>query len=165
MLGKVYFFHNGTECKIGYTVPFLKQRLWAANVWSPYALNILGWITSEFPDQLEKEIHLELAHLRIIKPSGNGEWFDLTIDEVTEIISRYKQHGKLKHYNYSTAKGHPAHFIRSVWGGQQNETGHEGQGLPISKRRLSYSCDQRIQHAERAKYGVGGEAFLRQTGA
>ena len=90
MSGHVYFFHNGKECKIGFTTPDPKLRLWAAHVWSPHALTIVGTIAAEFPDQLEKAIHLQLAHRRLVKPSGNGEWFDLTLDETTKVILENK---------------------------------------------------------------------------
>lgn len=163
MTGKVYFFHNGKECKIGYTTPDLLKRLWQAHVWSPYALNIVGWINTEFPEQLEKAIHLELASKRLVKPSGNGEWFDLTIAETKEVIERNK-HGHIKHYTYSHAPGHPAHFVRPLRRGQQDETAGHGKTLPERIRRLWHPDPKPVFHVGSTEYGLGGKAFLRKAG-
>ena len=162
MSGHVYFFHNGKECKIGFTTPDLKLRLWAAHVWSPHALTIVGTIAAEFPDQLEKAIHLQLAHRRLVKPSGNGEWFDLTLDETTKVILENKN-GQLRQYHYSKAHGHPAHHVRPLRRGQQDQAGGLGQDVVQRAWGVWDSRPQRVQPPVSGKHALGCEAFLRQA--
>jgi len=164
MNGKVYFFHNGSECKIGKTCPALARRLWQAHVWSPRSLTVVGWIETEFPEQLETQIHLEMAHRRLVKPSGNGEWFDLTIAETKEVIEKHK-HGKLTYKTYSNAPGHPAHSVRQIRGRQQDEAGQPGQGLQERGWSIWNPGPQRVQHVVSPKHAIGGEAFLRKAGS
>src|SRR5574343_624850 len=164
MSGHVYFFHNGTHCKIGYTTPDIRERLWAAHVWSPHALNIIGTIASEFPDQLEKQIHLQLAHCRIVKPSGNGEWFDLTIAEAQRVILE-NENGQIRQYNYSEAHGHPAHHVRPLRRGQQDQAGGLGQDVLRRAWNVWNPGSKRVQPSQRREHSLGCEAFLRQTGA
>jgi hypothetical protein len=164
MKGKVYFFHNGKACKIGMQCPEdIRTKLWAAHVWSPHALNIVGWINTDFPDQLEKQIHLQMAHRWINKGTGHGEWFDLSLDETTKVIESNK-HGNIIRYNYSNAPGHPAHHVRPLWRGQQDQAPRLGKD--VSRRAWSVwnPGPKRVQSVVGGEHAIGCQAFLRQAG-
>jgi hypothetical protein len=160
MCGRVYFFHNGQHVKIGYTTPALLRRLWQAHVWSPRELSIIGWIETEFPEQLERAIHLELASKRLVKPSGNGEWFDLTISETKQVIESNK-HGDILHKTYSNAPGHPAHLIRQIWRVKRDEVTGLGENVYQREWRMRYSNPKRLFAVGGTEYAIGGQAFLR----
>ena len=161
MSDQVYFFHNGVECKIGCTEHDLRKRLWAAHVWSPRALEILGWIDCEPGTKFdaEKEIHLRLAHLRIVKPSGFGEWFNLTKAEALTLIETYE--GTKKHDINCNPPRHPSHFVRPLRGRQQDKTSGAGEVLHNGKGAFGDSRFKRIQFARGTKHAIGGKAFLR----
>lgn len=164
-MDRVYFFHNGNECKIGCTENDLRHRLWAAHVWSPRALEIIGWIETD-PGQkyaVEKQIHLTLAHLRMVKPSGNGEWFKLTRNQALETIEKYE--GTKNNYTYGHASRHPAHYVRPLRGRQQNETSSDGEILHHGVGPFGHSLPKLLFTTGGSKHAIGGEAFLRKAGA
>ena len=164
-MDRIYFFHNGKECKIGCTENDLRRRLWAAHVWSPNALEIIGWINVETGMKYieEKAIHLSLAHRRLVKPSGNGEWFAITKAETLNIINTYE--GTKNDYNYGTASRHPAHNVRPLCGRQQNQTASDGEVLHNSFGVFSNSNPKRLLTSRGTKHALGSEAFLRKAGA
>jgi hypothetical protein len=161
-MGKVYFFHNGEWCKIGQTTPELKKRLWQAHVWSPRPLTIVGYIETDFPELLEKQIHRELVTVWKKKPSGKGEWFDLTIAEATRVIKEH-QHGKIKHQAHSNAPGHPSHSVRQIRRGQQHQTQTDGEVQHRQQRRDCFARVVRVFASIGTEHGLGGSAFLRKT--
>lgn len=69
-MGKVYFFTNGENIKIGYTNNTLKNRLKQLNTGSDNQLYALGYITGD--KEKEKELHLKFSREKI---RNNGEWF------------------------------------------------------------------------------------------
>lgn len=69
-MGKVYFFTNGKNIKIGYTKGDIYNRLKQLNTGSDYQLYALGYITGT--KATEKELHTKFANLRL---RVNGEWF------------------------------------------------------------------------------------------
>ena len=162
---RIYFFHNGKECKIGCTEKDIQHRLWAAHVWSPFALEIIGWVTTQpgMKYVMEKTIHLKLAHLRLIKPSGNGEWFAISKAEAIQIIKKYEGHEN--NYTYGHASRHPAHTIRPLCGRQQNQTADHGQILRDGGRAFGNSGAKRLLVARSAEHAIGSQAFLRKAGA
>ena len=161
MTNRVYFFHNGSECKIGCSEHDLRRRLWAAHVWSPHPLEILGWIDCEPGTKFdaEKDIHLRLAHLRIVKPSGFGEWFNISKSETLQLIETYE--GTKKHNHYSNAARHPAHTVRPLRRGQQNETAGAGKVLHNTGRAFGGASFKRVQLARCTEHAVSSQAFLR----
>jgi hypothetical protein len=164
-MDRVYFFHNGSECKIGCTENDLRHRLWAAHVWSPRALEILGWVEAKPGEKtiLEKQIHLAVAHLRLVKPSGNGEWFKLSRSEALETIKKYE--GNQNNYTYGHASRHPAHHVRPLRGRQQNETAGDGEILYHGVGPFGHSMPKLLFTTGGTKHAIGGQAFLRKAGA
>jgi hypothetical protein len=158
--GCVYFMHNGQFCKIGHTTRHLVYRFHESSVWSPTQLEVVGWIASENADQLEQQIHLELSHLRLVKPGGNGEWFKLTKTETEQYITTHN--GKLKHYTHSNASRHPAHNVRSVCRRQHDKASAYGQNLR-RQRSVFDTSPKRIFAISGPEHAIGGKAFLRQA--
>lgn len=82
--GCVYFFrHVGlSPVKIGYSEnesPI--SRFQSFKMYAPYGAEMLGFINCENPHKMEMELHKKYSCRRI-----NGEWFEITEDEVSEII-------------------------------------------------------------------------------
>jgi hypothetical protein len=153
--GKVYFFHDGVAVKIGSTTQSLEERKWQLQVGSHNFITIIGHIDSEFHEALEKQIHLVMAHKKIHRPTGTGEWFNLTIAEAIEVIQEYKN-GKINNYTYGEAYGHPAHFVRPIWRGQQNQTARLGEDVSERAWRVWDSGSKRFQPAVGRKHAVSG---------
>jgi len=166
--GEVYFFHNGDYAKIGYSTQELRKRLWQAHVWSPHELTIVGWIWHEFPDVLEKTVHLHLAHAWMRKvTTGNGEWFNITVEECKKTISNYKN-GKIICISgwgsaHSTAYRHPAHLVRPLRGNEHDKIGRHAENVSERKPGMLHPSIECVQSIKRDKHAVGGEAFLRET--
>lgn len=161
MKGLVYFFHNGTRCKIGYTTKPVGVRLSAGNVWSPDRLNLLGWIESEFPDKLEKAIHLRLAQYN---PRRKGEWFDLTIAQSLKVIKEY-ENANICHKHYRNAPGHPAHTVRPLCGRQHNQAENNREVQHGRKRGDCFTRLKRLLTVDGTKHGFSGGTFLRKAPA
>ena len=71
--------------KIGFTSN-LTKRLQSLKVTSPYGLDLIGRILSPEPKELESKLHKRLKSKRL-----NGEWFDISISEVKDIIDEYDE--------------------------------------------------------------------------
>ena len=69
-MGKVYFFTNGVNIKIGYTKGNIQKRLMQLNTGSDNQLYSLGYMTGD--KNTENELHLKFANIRL---RNNGEWF------------------------------------------------------------------------------------------
>jgi hypothetical protein len=85
--GYVYFLkHNGLNpIKIGSTVGYSPMsRVNSYNSYSPYGVELLGYIKTDTPLELEKKIHYNFSENRI-----NGEWFELSVITVIEFINVY----------------------------------------------------------------------------
>jgi hypothetical protein len=166
MNSKVYFFSDGEAIKIGAcTTGDLRQRKWQLQVGSKHFLEIIGWINTDFPFELEKSLHVLYAGRKIYRPTGTGEWFDLTISEAIKVIKEYENGYEWNNNSYVTACGNPAHTVRPLWRGQQDTTGCGGQSLPERKGGMLHSCLERVQSVVRSKLAIGGKAFLRQAGS
>lgn len=91
--GYVYFLkHNGlAPIKIGCTVGYSPMsRINSYSTYSPYGIELLGYIKTENPLELEKTIHYNFSNNRI-----NGEWFELSVSIVTDFIYNHnKKHNK-----------------------------------------------------------------------
>ena len=83
----VYFVKHKTmkPIKIGVTSN-LTKRLQALRVSCPYGLDLIGRILSPEPKELESKLHKRLKSKRL-----NGEWFDISISEVKDIIDEYDE--------------------------------------------------------------------------
>jgi len=91
--GYVYFLkHNGLNpIKIGCTKGFSPiKRINCYNSYSPYGIDILGYIETDNHKELEKFLHETFKHLRL-----NNEWFDLSIEQVNSVISEFKINGEI----------------------------------------------------------------------
>lgn len=86
MSGVYFVKHKGfSPIKIGYTSKLdAKHRIHAMNTASPYGIIELGFISTTNAQELEKEIHERFKSKRL-----NGEWFDISTEEVLEIIKDY----------------------------------------------------------------------------
>lgn len=94
--GYVYFLkHNGlTPIKIGCTVGYSPMsRINSYSTYSPYGIELLGYIKTENPLELEKTIHYNFINNRI-----NGEWFELSINIVSDFIYNFN---KINNKDYS----------------------------------------------------------------
>lgn len=85
--GCVYFFrHVGlSPVKIGYSTnesPI--QRFNQFKTYAPYGSEILGFVILSNPKEVETFLHKKYANKRL-----NGEWFDLTDDDVQKEIKFY----------------------------------------------------------------------------
>jgi len=87
--GYVYFLkHNGlAPIKIGCTVGYSPmQRVNTYNSYSPYGIELLGYIKTDKPIELEKTIHYHFTNNRI-----NGEWFELNVSTVSDFIYNHNK--------------------------------------------------------------------------
>jgi hypothetical protein len=95
--GCVYFFrHVGLEpVKIGYSSnnnPI--KRFNQFKTYAPYGAEILGFIQSDDAKELETLLHKKYALKRL-----DGEWFNLTVSEVNDIINLYTAKEQIKDRN------------------------------------------------------------------
>ena len=95
--GCVYFFrHVGlTPIKIGYSTnesPI--NRFNQFKTYAPYGSELLGFIIISDAKELETLLHRKYASKRL-----NGEWFDLTEDEVNKEIDFYTNVSDIKDRN------------------------------------------------------------------
>jgi len=91
--GCVYFFRHLTlkPVKIGYSDSSTpKNRFATFKTYAPFGAELLGFISSSNANVLEKKIHKKLKHKRL-----EGEWFDITDEEVKEIIDFYSKYNNL----------------------------------------------------------------------
>ena len=85
--GCVYFFKhkNLSPIKIGYSSKNNpNERFDQFKTYAPFGGEIVGFIEIEFPLYYEQLIHSKFKSKRL-----NGEWFDITIAEVKDVISIY----------------------------------------------------------------------------
>lgn len=85
--GCVYFFrHIGlSPVKIGFTSSESPiNRFDSFRTYAPYGSEILGFIQTENPSELEFRLHNKFSAKRLL-----GEWFDITQEEVQEVIKFY----------------------------------------------------------------------------
>lgn len=85
--GCVYFFrHIGlSPVKIGFSSnesPI--SRFDSFRTYAPYGSEILGFIQTENPSELELRLHSRFSAKRLL-----GEWFDITEEDVKNVISLY----------------------------------------------------------------------------
>lgn len=89
-MGKVYFFTNGVNIKIGYTRGNIYNRLKQLNTGSDYQLYALGYVSGN--KDKEKELHTMFSDIRLRQ---NGEWFSADqnlidyINSVNEMQNTY----------------------------------------------------------------------------
>ena len=84
--GCVYFIRlKGLKpIKIGYSAkPTPTKRIQNYN--SPYGVELIGFFPTDGANIIEKEIHHDLERFKI-----KGEWFDITVAQVKEIIYLYQ---------------------------------------------------------------------------
>lgn len=87
--GYVYFLkHNGLNpIKIGSTIGYSPMsRINSYSTYSPYGIELLGYIKTDNPLKLEKTIHYNFINNRI-----NGEWFELSISTVSDFIYNFNK--------------------------------------------------------------------------
>lgn len=84
-MGKVYFFTNGNNIKIGYTKGDITKRLKQLNTGSDAQLYCLGYITGN--KLKEKELHQYFSKYKI---RNNGEWFYSSL-ELIEYINKFNE--------------------------------------------------------------------------
>lgn len=85
--GCVYFFkHTGlSPVKIGFTRNKSPNKRFAClNTYSPYGCEIVGFIYTDNPKEVEQELHL-----KYIKNKLNNEWFEISITDVNNEIEFY----------------------------------------------------------------------------
>ena len=95
--GCVYFFkHIGLNpVKIGYSTnesPVI--RFDAFKTYAPYGAELIGFIRTLEAKELETLLHEKFSSNRI-----NGEWFEITIDQVNSIIEFYSNIEDIKEKN------------------------------------------------------------------
>lgn len=92
--GCVYFFkHVGlSPIKIGYSENESPLgRFNEFKTYAPFGVECLGFITTSSPNSLERELHKRFSAKRL-----EGEWFDITIEEVNNVIENYSSREQLK---------------------------------------------------------------------
>ena len=82
--GKVYIVQSGQYYKIGITQGEVPRRVAQLQTGSPHKIHIVHVIETDYPLDLERDLHKMLAHKR-----GEGEWFRLSEEEL-RIIKRLK---------------------------------------------------------------------------
>jgi len=90
--GCVYFLkHTGLKpIKIGYSSKITPERRFNQfKTYAPFGGEIIGFINDENPILLERILQDRFSKYRL-----NGEWFDITLKEVEEVISIYS--GKIE---------------------------------------------------------------------
>jgi hypothetical protein len=95
--GCVYFFrHVGlTPVKIGYSSsPSPINRFEQFKTYAPFGSEILGFVQTHEPNELEKQLHAKYAAKRI-----KGEWFELTQEEVDYEINFHSSVEEIKERN------------------------------------------------------------------
>ena len=86
--GCVYFFkHTGLEpIKIGYsTNESPLDRFYQFKTYAPYGAEIIGFIRATKAKELETKLHYKYSNKRL-----EGEWFDITIEEVKKEIKLHE---------------------------------------------------------------------------
>lgn len=89
--GYVYFIkHKGLNpIKIGSTISYTPyNRISNYNTYSPYGIELLGYIESDNAIELESKLLKYFVDKRL-----NGEWFDISINDIQSIIEIYKING------------------------------------------------------------------------
>ena len=83
----VYFVKHRRQdpIKIGYSSN-LKQRLSDLKISSPYGIDLIGTIKSPEAKNLESRIHKRLESHRL-----SGEWFDISIQDVKDIVCEFDE--------------------------------------------------------------------------
>jgi hypothetical protein len=87
--GCVYFFkHIGlTPVKIGYTTSNSPiSRFKDFKTYAPYGAEIVGFFQTKDANKIESELHQKFSSKRL-----DGEWFNLTKEEVDEILRIYTE--------------------------------------------------------------------------
>jgi len=85
--GCVYFIKlNGlSPIKIGYTTNESPQsRLKSFRTVAPYGATLVGYILSDNPCELERELHKKYKHART-----QGEWFEITSEDVAIVCDKH----------------------------------------------------------------------------
>jgi hypothetical protein len=87
--GSVYFIkHKGLSAvKVGYSEnQNPRERIEASKTYSPYGVEVLGIIIKENARRIEQKIHKKYSNKRL-----NGEWFDITLEDVNNEIMIYQE--------------------------------------------------------------------------
>jgi hypothetical protein len=82
--GCVYFFKHTSfsPIKIGYSSSESPiKRFEAFKTYAPYGAEIIGFIGSYNPEELEKSLHIKYNNKRL-----EGEWFNITVEEAEHEI-------------------------------------------------------------------------------
>lgn len=77
----IYVVSDGRYAKIGYTGGEVGKRMATLQTGTVAKLTVLGQFRGERED--ERRLHAEFAHARVA-----GEWFDLTVEQVGDLIRR-----------------------------------------------------------------------------
>jgi hypothetical protein len=91
--GCVYFFkHKGLEpIKVGYsTKNSPEKRFIQFCTYAPFGGEIVAFEKSSIAYEVERAIHKKYAHKRL-----NGEWFDISMDEIKQEIELIKKYETL----------------------------------------------------------------------
>lgn len=92
--GIVYFFrHKGlSPVKVGFSSKSdYRGRFNKFNMYSPYGAEVLAIIASDNPAELEKRIHNEIKSFQV-----RGEFFDITIEKINELVNRFSTNEQLE---------------------------------------------------------------------
>jgi len=95
--GCVYFFrHIGlSPVKIGYSSSASPlNRFDSFKTYAPYGSEILGFIQTDEAQKIEQELHSKFSAFRL-----KGEWFEINVKQVDEIISFYQNIEDVKEKN------------------------------------------------------------------
>ena len=90
----VYFFKHTSlsPIKIGYSSKNNPMdRFEQFKTYAPFGAEIIGFISTEKAKELESNLHRKLKAFRL-----NGEWFDISIDKVDELINFHSKKEVLK---------------------------------------------------------------------
>lgn len=93
--GCVYFFkHIGLNpIKIGFTLnPSPISRFNSFKTYAPHGSQLVGFIQTENPLQLERDLHDKFSEFRL-----NGEWFNVSEDVIDEVIRVHSAIEDVKH--------------------------------------------------------------------
>lgn len=87
--GYVYIVRSLDRYKIGLSsnLRTLKRRLDEMNTLNAYGIEQIMLIQTRRPESVEKKLHTQFNDRRV-----NGEWFELTEDDLNSIQTDYRRH-------------------------------------------------------------------------
>ena len=135
--GCVYFFkHVGlSPIKIGFsTNESPLARFEQFKTYAPYGAELIGFIRTHNAKELETELHLKFANVRL-----KGEWFDLSIEEVNKWVAFYSSLEDIEEENN----------FKVAWASklQSKTTSSNNQSNELINKNISFV---KIQNIERS---------------